>query len=304
MSVMNHSIRQILPFPGTAIDGHVSAVAIPASERFGSGLIAESASGNIGSLVVVPNPTTPQIARHALAIADSHNGEPFAGLGLAPDSLFEAFTVHVGEFADDLNQHRVSAGNPMLGALDFVEGMVTVGVTLPVSIAPIAANGQPSTIAAGATSAVDLPSGGKILAWPLPIEICYGASLPQRGDRTTYHDRVTVVHDNDGQMSQVHFVTDGRQDVEIQIVSPAPSGNAGVRIIRLDGRTQDSRFDNADASLVIGEDGEDVLSVPLNVGMNRFPIPGRAPTMMSVQIDGQRTPEVNKGTYQISIVAR
>lgn len=256
-----------------------------------------------GELVTVPGATTPAIARHLLTIEREHHGMPFAGLGLAPDSLFEAFTAHVGAAANDLTDHRVSAGNPLVEDLTFLDDLATIGITLPVSIAPISESGPSATIAVGAAGVVELASGGRAWTWPLPIELYYGG-IPPRGARPTYHDRLRLVHVDDGQISTVFFVTDGRRDIELQVRSPAPSGNVGVRIGRLDGRTQDARFDNSEGTLIIGDPGADGLSVPLDAELNRFQLHGEMATMISVQIDGQLTNEANNGIYEISIVAR
>jgi hypothetical protein len=162
---MGHIERITLGFPGKNNRGAIFASGVPGA-HYQSGAVG-ARNDSISAYVQDPDQSAVKFT-----IPERH-GMPCTYIGIDPESSIASCHLLLGGRSTDPKRVHLSAGNPLIGAIEEDFALVTIPNSLPAVNSPLSADN---------VAVHDFVNNGTTIGWPLRLELGYGDIHPIRAN--------------------------------------------------------------------------------------------------------------------------
>lgn len=157
-----------------------------------------------------------EASAQAVVIPKRRDGLQLMAISIAPDSPIHSADIAIGVQQTEVQRHRISPGNPLIGNFDQWD---TISVTLPFGMPYVGGSGFNNFFW---DTTPDNVAGGTYWGFPLRLECWYGA-LPVRMDRRAAYRgfaRMTFLSAGNRRFG---ICVDGRTKIAVEIIAGAGS---------------------------------------------------------------------------------
>lgn len=226
-----HIERCTLSFPGPNSKGTLCAAGIPEVADAGGARFPTNApslgsgSSTVGAYVNLAADCYHRIPLHA-------KDSPVRAISIAPDSAIHTCDVALAGKDGELERHRISPGNPLVGCRSDADWAF---VSIPNSI-PVLLDAATIVAADGIKTALDSRLGAASIGWPLRLELWRGECVELRSpQRAAYfsHSIYSLTDDGaaEGATTADFFIcVDGRKRIDVTVWLTDPINDESVTI--------------------------------------------------------------------------
>jgi hypothetical protein len=163
--------RRTIRFGGINLAGSVVYCGIPGPATDGGAVAASGDAARLTTSTYLPVNTSEQSSSRIDLLG---GGGPITAIGIAPDSAIHTCDVALYGRSGELERHRISPGNPLLGCRDDAD---FANISIPNAIPGV--GGSSEEVAWDAT----VQPGSGVMGFPLRLEVWRGGLLPIRSPK-------------------------------------------------------------------------------------------------------------------------